>query len=226
MILYRPTEGDVNTNPVIWRPRTCFLMAKLGLQIPDDVKSIRENVEYILTREKIKFIDANSKTTGKDFLFKIWQMIVSVPVGIAIIHDDITTQTMANIFFELGWMQALGKETLIIKTKDIKLPSDFSRTEYVEYDENFEEHMHDFIASLKERADYFALIAEQVENNPLLAIDYYRRAYLLTGNISFQTKSIQILKEAGIEGRAKSSVEMLLSDFALQKNIIKSTPNV
>ena len=123
-------------------------------------------------------------------------------------------------------MQALGKETLIIKAKDVEVPSDFIRTEYVVYDENFEERMHKFITSLDETAEYFAEIAKQVENNPLLAIDYYRCAFLLTGNTFFQAQAIQIIKGAGIEGRAKSSVEMLLAGFALQKYTIKNTPRL
>lgn len=56
------------------------------------------------------------------------------------------------------------------------------RTEYVEYDSDFERRFRAFLESIQERADYYSVMAELVERNPLLAIDYLRRAYLLTGD--------------------------------------------
>ena len=39
--------------------------------------------------------------------------------------------TQMNIYYKLGVAQALGKETLVVKSPGAKLPSDFVRTEYV-----------------------------------------------------------------------------------------------
>jgi len=120
---------------------------------------------------------------------------------------------MANIFYELGWMQAYGKETIVVKAGSLAIPSDFVRTEYVPYDDHFERRFRSFVNELEERANYYIVISEQVERNPLLAIDYLRRAYLLTGDESLRKRAKDIFSSAGFEGRAKNSVETLLTSF-------------
>jgi len=213
MILYRPVDGDAQTTPITWRAKTCFVMTQLGGEIPPVLNEIRDNLSILLKDYELTIIDADSLTTGKDFLLKIWQLTVSAPIGIAIIHEEISPQTMSNIFYELGWMQALGKETLVIKAGDIRIPSDFIRTEYVPYDEKFEQRIRAYVDSLHASADYYITIAHQLERNPLLAIDYLRRAYLLTGDKDLQLQAKEILSDAGLIERAKNSVEMLLASF-------------
>jgi hypothetical protein len=121
--------------------------------------------------------------------------------------------TIANVFYELGLMQAYGKETLVIKTASTVVPSDFVRTEYVQYGPDFHARIGRFFRSLDERAEYYALMADQVEKNPLLAIDYLRRAYLLTGDNALKDQAKAVFGTARLSGRAKNSVEMLLVDF-------------
>ncbi len=215
MILYDPIGGDACTAPVALRPRTCFLMTKLGGNVPPIVGEIREQVSSILSARDIKTIDANSVTTGKDFLLKIWRLIVGVPVGIAIVYKSMPKTTMSNVFYEVGLMQALGKETLIVKEPKAEVPSDFVRTEYVSFNRGFDRRLNAFLDSLQERADYFGIVASQVERNPLLAIDYYRRAYLLTGDEKWRAKAAGVLETAGLDERAKTSVELLLASFCL-----------
>jgi hypothetical protein len=193
-------------------------MTKVGKPIPQIIVDIRKSITSMLSEQNIAIIDSDSFTTGKDFLIKIWDIMVSVPLGIAIIDKSMSPQTMANVFYEIGWMHALGKEMLVVKTKGTLIPSDFIRTEYVEYDDNFIHRFNNFISSFDERAEYFATIAEQVENNPLLAIDYYRRAYLISGETNYCDRAVEILKDAGLEKRAKSSVEVLLAGFTSNKN--------
>lgn len=213
MILYRPTDGDVQSTPIRSRPRTAFLMVQLGGTVPKVVTEIRESVDAILAEQSYTLVDADSLTTGKDFLLKIWQLVVSVPVGIAIVHEGIPPQTMANIFYELGWMQAYGKETILIRAGNVAIPSDFVRTEWVPFDGNFERRFRAFVKGLEDLADYYQVIAEQVEQNPLLSIDYLRRAYLLKGEKKLQRRARQIHAASGLEGRARNSVETLLSSF-------------
>lgn len=213
MIYYHPSDGDVYSTTIKHRPRTCFLMTKLGQPIPRVAQKVRSEVEKIFDENGIDCIDADSITTGKDYLFKIWQLIISVPIGVAIIYEDMPYQTMANIFYELGLMHAYGKETIIIKTGKISIPSDFIRTEYVEYDDDFARHFCGFIDSLQERADHYVLLSEELEKNPLLSIDYIRRAYLLTGDENLQKKASQIYKTCNLQDRAKNSVESLLVRF-------------
>ena len=69
-------------------------------------------------------IAASSRVTGRDFLLKIWKLIASAPLTIGICHEDIPVPTQTNIYYELGIAQALGKETLLIKSPREKSPSD------------------------------------------------------------------------------------------------------
>lgn len=214
MIFYSPLDGDVQTTKITYRPRTCFLMTQLGGDIPTEVEHLQLALQQVLAAHEIKLIDATSEVTGKDFLLKIWKMIASVPLGVAIIHKDMATRTQCNIFYEVGMAQALGKETLVIKTKDAQVPSDFVRTEYIEYNSEFEDNLRKYLASFFAQANYYEAVAEQLEeNNPLLAIDYLRRAFLIAGHESLKRKARSIFESLETTGRARNSVEVLLSDF-------------
>ena len=178
-----------------------------------EVLAIRHNLTNILHQSGIEVIDAGSVVTGKDFLLKIWSLILAVPLGIAILSENMQTSTVSNIFYELGALQAYGKETLVIKTKAATIPSDFVRTEYVQYDRGFKNKMKEFLKNFRTLADYYETLAEQLQNNPLLSIDYLRRAYLISGNNDLRAKAKQILASMALDGRAKNSVEMLLANF-------------
>lgn len=213
MILYGLVDGDVHTRKVKYRPRTCFLMTQLGGTVPEEVDSVRQDLRRLLDTHDIALIDANSEITGRDFLIKIWNMIVAVPLAIAIVHKDMPTTTQCNVFYEVGIAQSLGKETLVIKTKEAKVPSDFVRTEYIEYGEDFDQKIAKYLTYFFERAEYFVTVADQLENNPLASIDYLRRAYLITGDEARREEAEKIIESGIPEGRAKTSVDMMLADF-------------
>lgn len=213
MILYRLTDGDAHTGRINYRLRTCFLMTQLGEPIPSEVSSIRQDLDKILSQRKFNLVDANSVITGRDFLQKIWDMLVSVPLAVAIVHEDMPAKTQCNIFYEIGIAQALGKETIVIKTQKAEVPSDFVRTEYIEYDGHFEEKIDKYLNGLFERADYYELMAEQLQENPLLAIDYLRRAFLVSGQEQCSEQAKKILSTLSLEGRTGNSVEILLAKF-------------
>jgi len=213
MIFYRPTDGDVESTPVNWQPRTCFLMAAMGGSVPDEVLSAKRKVAAALRRARFSIVDAASVTTGKDYLLKIWKLAVSCPIGVAVIHEGIRPETMANIYYELGWMQAYGRETVVIKIGDVKLPSDLVRTEYINMDARFTQSFGDFINSLGKRAEYYETLADLLEANPLLAIDYLRRAYLLTGTARLRRRARQIFADSNLDERARDSVERLMVTF-------------
>lgn len=167
-------------------------MTKLGFPVPKEIQNIRRTLEKYLNRSGYTAIDANTAIRGKDFLMKIWELILSVPLGIAIISKDLSPYTLANIFYEIGLLQAYGRETLIIKTPDCYVPSDFIRTEYIEYNRTFGKKISTFLNGLKEQAEYYATAGELLEENPLLSIDYLRRAYLITGDQKYK-KTAQII---------------------------------
>lgn len=188
-------------------------MTQLGQPIPKEVNEISSRLSKILTSKDITTIDANTVITGRDFLLKIWQILLGVPLGIAIISSDMGPQTFANIFYEIGLMQAYGKETLVIKTTNTKVPSDFIRTEYIEFTKDFDQKMENYLDSFFKQAEYYEAMADLLERNPLLAIDYLKRAYLISGNDAYREKAREIFAEASIQDRARNSVEMLLVEF-------------
>jgi len=214
MIIYNPTDGDALQKKILYRPRTCFIMTQLGNPIPPKITKIRLRLKKILASNNIKEIDAASVITGKDFMHKIWQLIISVPLGIAIIDETMSSNTLCNIFYEVGLMHTLGKEAIEIKTKDAKVPSDFVRTEYIGFDKDFDKNVEKYFKTTYwNLPDYYEAIADQLDRNPLLAIDYLRRSYLITGKKKLQKKAKKLHKAAASEDRAKNCVEQLLVDF-------------
>jgi hypothetical protein len=211
MISYRP-DGDPYTQSIEYRPKTCFLVTQLGAP-GKEVITIRHSLARILNQSGIEVIDAGSVVTGKDFLLKIWSLILAVPLGIAILSENMPTSTVSNIFYELGVLQAYGKETLVIKTEAATIPSDFVRTEYLKYGRGFKKNMNKFLKNFARTAEYYEKAAGQLQNNPLLSIDYLRRAYLISGNEDLRAKAKQIMASMALDGRAKNSVEMLLANF-------------
>lgn len=152
-------------------------------------------------------------TTGGDFLDKIWRIIITVPMGVAIIHEDMPPRTVANVFYELGMMDALGKRTVVVKSPGAAVPSDFIRTEYINNDGQFDRRFSSFLDSSLEMEEYFERMSEELENNPLLSIDYLRRAFTITGDVRHRDKVKEIVKNTNMAGRARNSAEMLLARF-------------
>jgi len=213
MILYDPTNGDPHTLKVDYRPQTCFLMTQLGGTIPPEVDDMRRDLGSVLDTHGYTLIDANSTITGRDFLSKIWKMLISVPLAVAVVHESMKETTLWNVYYEIGVAQSLGKETIIIKGEGINVPSDFVRTEYIEYDGDFKGKIGTFMEDITDRARYYEDVAELLLENPLLAIDYLRRAYLINGREDCRNKAKSILDGLSLEGRARNSVEMLLAEF-------------
>jgi hypothetical protein len=127
----------------------------------DEVIAIRRHLAEVLSEFDIKLIDADSVVTGKDFLLKIWNLLLAVPLGVAIVDERMRPETLCNIFYELGILQAYGKETLVLKTEAARIPSDFVRTEYVKYDGAFERRMRNFLEGFLELEEYYENVADE-----------------------------------------------------------------
>lgn len=213
MIVYNPLDGDAIQSPISLNTCHCFLATPLGSSVPQDVRHIRTKIESVCKTFDYKIIDANSEITGKDFLLKIWKLIASSPLLIGICHKDTSEITQANIYYEIGVAQALGRETLLVKSPKTKIPSNFKRTEHVEFNSEFRCNLTSYISSLKKQAEHYETVAEQLERNPVLALDYLKRAFLITGNKKLRKKAQDLVKKSGLENRAKNSVELLAASF-------------
>ena len=213
MIIYSPLDGDAITSSVSSNPRHCFLMTRLGKAIPQGVSDIRDGVNAVCAKFDYSVIDASARVTGRDFLLKIWRQIASAPLAVGVAHEDIPASSQANIYYELGVAQALGKETVVIKSPNVKVPSDFIRSEYIEFDESFSDNFTNYLNATLEQADHYETVADQLDRNPILAVDYLRRAYLITGEKRLKDKAQAVIRDAGLEKRAANSVELLTASF-------------
>lgn len=102
----------------------------------------------------------------------------------------------------------------MIKSSRLKeLPSDFVRSEYIEFNQEFDDRFENYIDSVVEQAEHYEFVADQLDRNPILAIDYLKRAYLITGEENLRKKAQDLLNVAGIENRAKNSIEVLAAAF-------------
>lgn len=213
MIIYNPIDGDAITHSTKFRSKHCFLITQLGQTTPKLVRDIKDSIKNCCQLFNYQVIDASTETTGRDFLLKIWKLIASVPICIMIIHEDTPIKTQANLYYELGVAQALGKETIIIKTPRAEIPSDFNRTEYIEFNKDFKIKFEKFLKGTQEQAEHYKELSEILEKDPILAMDYLKRAFLITGNKNYQLNAKKILKTINIDSRAKNSIENLVSTF-------------
>lgn len=188
-------------------------MTRLGSPIPEEIITIGNAIKATCKNKGFTVIDASTQITGRDFLLKIWKQIAAMPLAVGVCHEDIPQKTQSNIYYELGIAQALGKETIIIKSQGAEIPSDFVRTEYIEFNSNFSNRFSAYLFELTEQAEHYELMADQLENNPVLSIDYLKRAFLITGDNRLRRKAKKLLKETELGNRAKNSVEQLAASF-------------
>ncbi len=118
-----------------------------------------------------------------------------------------------NIYYELGIAQAMGKETIIVKSLNATVPSDLIRSEYIVFDDKFSDNFLKYLKGLDEQAEYYRTVAEQVERNPLLALDYFKRSFLISGDERLRKKARTLFNSSGFQTRAKNSVENLIVSF-------------
>ena len=69
------------------------------------------------------------------------------------------------------------------------------------------------LRDVEERAEHYEMMADQLERNPVLSLDYLRRAFLITGNNELRQSAKDLLKGANVVHRAKNSVEVLAAGF-------------
>ena len=213
MIIYNPLDGDALTSTIPSRPRHCFLMTQLGGQVPDGVQAIREAVNRLCLSVNYQLIDARAIVTGRDLLMNIWTLIASTPLSVGVCHEEIPRNTQMNIYYELGVAQALGKETLLVKSLHSEVPSDLVRTQYVKYDNDFDANFTTYLTSLQEQGEHYAIVADQLDRDPVLALDYLKRAFLISGDESLRATARNVRNTAGLDDRARNSVELLAANF-------------
>ena len=70
-----------------------------------------------------------------------------------------------------------------------------------------------YLAQLSDVAEHYEVVAEQLEKNPILSIDYLRRAFLITGDLRLRQRARETRDAANLTERARNSLEMLVAAF-------------
>jgi hypothetical protein len=97
----------------------------------------------------------------------------------------------------------LAKRLVVIKSPKAKVPSNFIRTKYIEFDESFQENFANYLDATIGQAEHYEIVADQLDRNLILAVDYLRRAFLITGDKRLRAKAV--IKSAGfLQFRAAS----------------------
>lgn len=73
--------------------------------------------------------------------------------------------------------------------------------------------MNSYLKNFFEQSKFYEFLADNLDNNPLLSLDYLRRAFLISGDESIKEKVAEICEGLVLHERAKNSVESLLVDF-------------
>lgn len=164
------------------------------------------------------------KRTG-DYLHKIIALIQGCGIGVAVFSDATPPRTLANIFFEIGYCLALVKPTQLGAFWRRRRPSDFVRTEWIEFDGNedaFRNRVREYAAIMVQYGDYLfnlALTAEEAEE-PELAVTFerFKRAYLVDGSqksldgVRRLQKKLRGLNKIPEIGKAMKTTRRNLSD--------------
>lgn len=147
-----------------------------------------EIVLDVLARRRIPTKDADASTGGKDFLERILGLIRGTGFTVAIFSHDTRGTAMANITLELGFAAMCGKPLVIVKSKEAAAPSDFTRTDWIDYDakdeDRFRRKLNQAVDTIEELAEYedmllgVALNAHSMDCG--VAFERANKAFLLT----------------------------------------------
>jgi hypothetical protein len=117
-------------------------------------------VAEVFTARAVPRLDADASTGAKDFLDRILGLIRGTGFTVAIFSHETRATAMANITLELGFAAMCGKPLIIAKARRAKAPSDFARTDWIEYDERdeapFRHKLGQALDTVEEAANYEA----------------------------------------------------------------------
>jgi hypothetical protein len=197
---FSPVDHGELINPFMPRPRGAFLMLRLGVGI-----SIAEAQMTAATREVLADLNFSPVTATDirgtaDYLAKIVDLIRGCGFGVAIYSDQTPARTMGNIFFEIGVCVLLGKPVQLVVSGNRPTPSDFVRTEWIEYRPGQEaalrrELRHSF-GRIEQLATYYRtlgnLALEAAETDLELAFERFKQAVLVADDADARQRIVEI----------------------------------
>lgn len=201
-VIFSPVTEEVLKGPFKPIPRGVFFLIQSNSQISDQDAATSTQVEEYLLQNDFTVVRANRTRRTKDYLEKIISLIRGCGFCLSITSKDTPSETLANIFFEIGIAVLLGKPTILIKRGKMKLPSDFVRTEWVEHskgkEKQFRKDFREALDGVLEMSEYFhdlgELAYEANEPDLDLAFERFRQSTLITGREDSLEKIREILE--------------------------------
>jgi hypothetical protein len=136
-------------------------------------------------------------------------------------------KTLSNVYWEMGFMQGIGKMVVLIVDSLDSLPSDFIRTHSYFYNEKgFSEKLAKSIGNIVKLSEYYSVAGEVAEeaNNFEEAVKYFKDAYLISGDKKFidKLKNIStLLLETTVERTDIKMIRTSLKSFIKQVEGLK-----
>lgn len=199
-LVFSPLSEDIlGIPPKRLYPGHAFVMRQIGDPPATDLR-MAEIVEEVFTARSVPRMDADASTGGGDFLERILGLIRATGFTVAIFSHETRPTAMANITLELGFAAMCGKPLIIAKSKGAKTPSDFTRTDYVEYDPADEPRFHDKLHQALDTIDQAGAFEELLLDTALaarsidcaIALERANKGFLLTSDAGIIGKAEQI----------------------------------
>lgn len=136
----------------------------------------------ILSNFDLKHIEGSKIAQYGDYLCSICRTFQGCTLGVAIVSEDMSIDTLGNIFVEMGLMQGFGKPVVLFADKQENVPSDFIRDFVIlfnrrQYLSKFEELIQEFL----DRAHQHLITGDAAfkMGDYEKASRYYKEAYLI-----------------------------------------------
>jgi len=175
-----------------------------------------EIVLEVLALRRIPTKDADASTGGKDFLERILGLIRGTGFTIAIFSHDTRATAMANITLELGFAAMCGKPLIIVKSKEAAAPSDFTRTDWIDYDLKDEARFRKKLGQALDTINDLAVFEDMLLDVALgarsidcaIAFERANKAFLLTREDRFLDKAEEIKRRLDGMGNIEAIADL------------------
>jgi hypothetical protein len=191
-IIFSPLANEEMTGAFKPLPGCAFVMMHSAKAIAPIEREIEKRVNAALRKKGFRTTKATGAFGTKDYLDKIVQLIRGCGFGLAIFSEFTPAKTLANIFFEIGICYVLGKDVIMVKTREAPVPSDFVRNEWIEFDPaddlGFANSLQRACDAIRENASFYMklgeIAVEAVDTDYELAFERFKQAALLVKNDS------------------------------------------
>lgn len=133
-LIFSPISEDIlESSPIRLYPKSGCVLRQMG-RPPAVDRRMAAIVNALFDAHGFTMVNAGSSTAWRDYLVRILGLIRGTGLTVAIISDKTRATAFANIALELGFAALCGKPLIIVKSSNADVPSDLTRTDWIEYD--------------------------------------------------------------------------------------------